>query len=282
VLGLPPRLRGSGRALVLGVLNVTPDSFSDGGRYFAPDAAVMHGRTLREQGADLVDVGGESTRPGAVRIEAHEELARVLPVVRGLVAADVAVSIDTMRAEVAVAAVAAGAALVNDVSGGLADPDMLTTVAGLGVPYVAMHWRGPSEHMTDLAHYDDVVGEVRHELSARLDAAVAAGIDPQRVVLDPGIGFAKHAEHDWALLANLDALRSLGRPLLVGVSRKRFLGALLRDADGVVPPPMARDLATSVLSGMCAQAGVWGVRVHDVCGAREAVAVAAALTEARA
>lgn len=282
LLGLPDRLTGLGRALVVGVLNVTPDSFSDGGRYLARDAAVQHGLAMAAAGADLVDVGGESTRPGAVRVPLAEELERTVPVVRALTAAGVGVSIDTMRAAVALAAVEAGAVVVNDVSGGLADPAMLPAVAALEVPYVAMHWRGHSDRMSDLAHYDDVVTDVVRELGERLAAAVAAGVDARRVVLDPGIGFAKEAEHNWALLARLDALTALGRPVLVGVSRKRFLGQLLAAPDGTQPPPDRRDLATSVLSGMCALAGVWAVRVHDVAGAREAVAVAAAVRGARA
>jgi dihydropteroate synthase len=280
-VGLPAHLSGLDRALVMGVLNVTPDSFSDGGRYLEVDAALAHGRELAAAGADLVDVGGESTRPGAHRVDEGEELARVLPVVRGLAADGVAVSIDTMRASVATAAVEAGAVLVNDVSGGLADPAMLDAVAAAGVPYVAMHWRGHSDRMVDLAQYDDVVADVRGELAARLDAAIAAGVDRDRIVLDPGIGFAKDGPANWALLAHLVDLAELGRPLLVGVSRKRFLGELLADlsAEGSAEPPPAheRDLATSVLSGMCAGAGAWAVRVHDVRGAREAVAVAAAL-----
>ena len=279
--GLPPQISGLDRCVVVGVLNVTPDSFSDGGRWFAPDAAIAHGLELASQGADLVDVGGESTRPGAQRVEVAEELARTVPVVRALAAHGVAVSIDTMRADVAHAAVEAGAVLVNDVSGGLADPDMYGRVAALDVPYVAMHWRGHSDRMADLAHYDDVVAEVVGELTERLTSAVGAGIDAARIVLDPGIGFAKNAEHNWTLLAHLDALRALGRPLMVGVSRKRFLGELLAGRDGVAPPPDERDLATSVLSSMCARAGAWAVRVHDVRGACEALAVADALEHGR-
>jgi dihydropteroate synthase len=273
-----------GRCLVLGVLNVTADSFSDGGRYLDLDAALAHGRTLVADGADLVDVGGESTRPGAQRVSADEERARVVPVVRALTEDGVRVSVDTMRASVAEAAVAAGAVVVNDVSGGLADPDMLRAVAGLDTDYVAMHWRGHSDRMTELARYDDVVVDVVRELGDRLAAATAAGIDPSRVVLDPGIGFAKEGAHNWALLANLDAFAVLGRPLLVGVSRKRFLGDLLRDEvphhHGAAPGPGDRDLVTSVLSGLCARQGVRAVRVHDVRGTREAIAVAEALRAA--
>jgi dihydropteroate synthase len=220
-------------------------------------------------------VGGESTRPGAQRIEAETELARVLPVVRALVDAGVAVSIDTMRAEVARAAVDLGAVLVNDVSGGLADPAMLPTVADVGTPYVAMHWRGHSDRMTELTHYDDVVLDVAAELGARVAAAEAAGIDPARLVLDPGLGFAKEHEHNWALLARLDELLALGHPVLVGASRKRFLGALLEGADG--PRPVEhRDDATAAVSALAAAAGAWCVRVHDVSATLDAVRVARA------
>ncbi len=274
--GLPTTLAAAsaGRALVMGVLNVTPDSFSDGGRWRDPELAVAHGLALHGRGADLVDVGGESTRPGAVRVPVVEELDRVLPVVAALASRGVPVSVDTMRAEVAVAAVAAGAVVVNDVSGGLGDPDMLAAVAGLAVPYVVMHWRGHSARMAELARYDDVVPDVCRELAARLAAATDAGVDEDRVVLDPGLGFAKEAAHNWALLARLDALHALGRPVLVGASRKRFLGELLAD-DGVPRPPAERDAATDAVTALAAAAGVWCVRVHDVHGSLDAVRVAA-------
>jgi len=269
-------LLSPGRTRVVGVLNVTPDSFSDGGLFLAHEAAVARGVGLRDAGADLVDVGGESTRPGAQRVPPTEELRRVLPVVRGLVAAGVVVSVDTTRAEVARAAVEAGAAVVNDVSGGLADPEMAATVADLDAVYVLSHWRGPSDVMTSRAVYDDVVAEVRAELTDRLAAVVAAGVDPARIVLDPGLGFAKVAEHDWALLAGLGELAALGHPLLVGASRKRFLGALLAGPDAVPPPPAARDEATAVVSALAADRGAWGVRVHEVSGSVAAVRVAQA------
>jgi dihydropteroate synthase len=211
----------------------------------------------------------------------REELDRVLPVVDLLVADGIVVSVDTMRAEVAEAAVTRGAALVNDVSGGLADPAMLEWLAGAAVPYVAMHWRGPSAAMDDLARYGDVVADVRGELCARLEALAAAGVDPERVVLDPGLGFAKTAAHNWALLAALPDLRSLGRPVLVGASRKRFLGELLAE-DGIPRPVGARDAATDAISALAAAGGAWGVRVHDVRGSRDAVAVAAAWQAAAA
>ena len=279
--GLPDHLRQLGRTLVMGVLNVTPDSFSDGGKFLALEDAVARGRVLAADGADIVDVGGESTRPGADRVPVEEEQARVLPVVRALVASGISVSIDTMRAETAEAAVDAGAVLVNDVSGGLADPRMLETAARLRVPFVAMHWRGPSAEMEALAVYDDVVRDVRCELSARLDAAVAAGLDPALVVLDPGLGFAKLAHHNWLLLAHLHELDALGRPLLIGASRKRFLGSVLVDAAGAERPVDGRDAATDAVSALAARKGVWCVRVHDVAGSLDAVRVAAAWLGAR-
>jgi dihydropteroate synthase len=275
--GLPAGVAGLGRSAVMAVLNVTPDSFSDGGRYTDLPSAVAHGLAEHAAGGDLVDVGGESTRPGAERVPAEEEQRRVLPVVRALVSAGVPVSIDTMRASTAAAAVEAGACLVNDVSGGLADETMLATVAALRVPYVAMHWRGPSDRMTELAVYDDVVRDVRRELRGRLEAAVSAGLDPAFVVLDPGLGFAKNAAHNWALLGHLQELADLGRPLLIGASRKRFLGELL--ADSATGDPRAlpdRDAATDAVSALAARAGVWCVRVHAVRGTLDAVRVAAA------
>ena len=274
-----PGVRGfpaSDRCLVVGVVNVTPDSFSDGNLYYAHTAAVQHGLRLAADGADLVDVGGESTRPGAVRVSAVEERRRVLPVVRELVSAGVKVSIDTMRARVAEAAVAAGACVVNDVSGGLADPDMARFLAESEVAYVAMHWRGHSARMTDRARYVDVVAEVAAELRERLDCLLSAGVDPDRVVLDPGLGFAKLPCHDWTILRGMDALRSLGRPVLVGASRKSFLAAALAYASSAAPPPPERDPATTAVTALAAAAGAWAVRVHDVAAGRQAVAVAGA------
>jgi dihydropteroate synthase len=239
----------------MGVLNVTPDSFSDGGRWLDRDAAIARGLALVAAGADIVDVGGESTRPGATRITEDEELRRVVDVVTELARSGVAVSIDTMRAAVAKECIAAGAVLVNDVTGGLGDEAMLATVAGLGVPYVAMHGRGPSDVMDELARYDDVVAEVVDEMAARVEAAVAAGVQRERIIVDPGIGFAKTASHNWTLLRRLDALMALGRPVLIGASRKRFLSALAGTD--------ARDDATAAVSALAAAAGVWGVRVHE-------------------
>jgi len=277
--GLPPALAELDRTLVMGILNVTPDSFSDGGRWADVRSAVEQGLRLHADGADIVDVGGESTRPGASRVSADEEIDRVMPVVQGLVAQGVPVSIDTMRAEVADACVTAGAVLVNDVSGGRADPGMLPWLATCDVPYVAMHWRGPSDVMEDLATYEDVVTEVRDELALRLDALAAAGVDLARVVLDPGLGFAKRSPHNWAVLRHLGSLAALGRPLLIGASRKRFLGDLLALDDGEPRPFEERDAAGDAVTALAAFAGVWGVRVHEVRGSRDAVLVARAWRE---
>ena len=274
--GLPESLAGLRRTVVMGVLNVTPDSFSDGGRYLDADAAIAHGLAMHADGADIVDIGGESTRPGAQRIEASEESDRVVPVVRALADAGVPVSIDTMRSQTAAAAVEAGACIVNDVSGGLADPEMHATVASLAVPYIAMHWRGHSDRMDELAQYDDVVVDVIRELRACAESAMAAGIDQRRIILDPGLGFAKHADHNWALLKGLPNLAAQGFPLLLGASRKRFLGALLADDEGEPRPIEQRDRATDAVSAIAAAMGVWAVRVHDVSGSRDAVRVAEA------
>jgi dihydropteroate synthase len=273
--GLPDSLASVRRTLVMSVLNVTPDSFSDGGRYVEVDVAVAHALAQVAAGADMIDVGGESTRPGARRIPVDEELRRVIPVIERLVTHGVVVSIDTMRSEVAAAAVGAGASLVNDVSGGLADPGMHAWVASVSVPYIAMHWRGHSTVMQRLATYDDVVAEVCAELSDRLAELARAGVDPTRVILDPGIGFAKDSEHNWALLAALPRLEELGHPVLVGASRKRFLGELLGEP-GHPRPVEERDAATDAVTALAAAAGAWAVRVHDVRGSRDAIAVASA------
>jgi dihydropteroate synthase len=257
----------------MGVLNVTPDSFSDGGRYLDRDHAIAHGVALWDRGADLVDVGGESTRPGASRVDAETEIARVVPVITELTAAGVVVSVDTTRARVADAALAAGATVINDVSGGLSDPDMVAVAAGAGVPWILMHWRGHSREMDSLATYEDVVAEVRDELCQRVDVALAGGVDSGALVIDPGLGFAKNAEHNWALLRRLDVLQALGFPVLVGASRKRFLGSLLAAADGTPRPPDGREDANTAISTLIATAGVWGVRVHDVGRTRDAIAV---------
>ncbi|MFI7587915.1 dihydropteroate synthase [Spongisporangium articulatum] len=275
-LGWP--VRDGDRCQLMGVLNVTPDSFSDGGRWLDPDAAVEHGLLLARQGADVVDVGGESTRPGAAPVPVEEELHRVVPVIARLAAAGVAISVDTMHARVAEAALEAGAVVLNDVSGGLADPDMPKLAARAGVPFIAMHWRGPSDRMDSLAVYADVVTDVVAELRARVDALVDAGVDPARLLVDPGLGFAKQAEHNWRLLAGLDRVVELGYPVLVGASRKRFLGSLLAGPDGTPAPVDARDAASAAVTTLAAAAGAFCVRVHSVPENRDAVLVAAAVT----
>lgn len=269
-----------GRTRVMGIINVTPDSFSDGGDHATPAAAIEHGRRLLAEGADLLDIGGESTRPGAERPSLDDELARVVPVIEALAADGAVLSLDTMRAEVARAGVEAGATIVNDVSGGLADAAMLPTVATLGVPYVAMHWRAHSTQMTQLTHYDDLVADVVAELTARADAALAAGVAREQLILDPGYGFAKTPDQNWPLLAHLDAFEQLGFPLLIGVSRKRFLGELLADEQGLRPPKQ-RDDATLALTTLLAQRGVWAVRTHTVRPHRDAIAVVERLGAAR-
>jgi len=271
-----------GRPRLMGVVNVTPDSFSDGGRWAEPDSAIAHARDLLAAGADILDIGGESTRPGATRPLVEEELARVVPVISALAAEGAVVSVDTMRAEVAGAALAAGATLVNDVSGGLADPAILAVVADAGAPYVAMHWRAHSDHMRDFAVYDGpggVVEAVRAELAARVDAMLAAGIAADRIVLDPGLGFAKRAPHNWELLAGLDRIADLGHPVLVGASRKSFLGTLLAGPDGAPRPVDQREAANTAVTVHLARAGVWGIRVHDVRASHDALRVVARLEE---
>lgn len=273
----PPRgaaLVPAGPVQVMGVVNVTDDSFSDGGRYLDPGRAVEHGVELAAQGAAIIDVGGESTRPGAVRIDAAVETARVLPVVKGLAAQGITVSIDTMHAAVAAAALDSGASIVNDVSGGRADPAMAPLLADAKVPWVLMHWRSVgAQRPHEAPDYRDVVAEVRDELLASVDAAVAAGVETANLIIDPGLGFAKTAQHNWALLNALPEFVATGIPVLVGASRKRFLGALLADRDGNPRPPDGRETATAVISALAALHGAWGVRVHDVRASVDALAV---------
>lgn len=265
------------RVQVMGVVNVTDDSFSDGGLFLDRDRAVSHGVELAAQGAAIVDVGGESTRPGATRVDPEVETARVLPVVEQLAQQGITVSIDTMHAGVARAALDSGARIVNDVSGGRADPDMVRVVADAGVPWVLMHWRSVgADRPHEVPGYGDVVTEVRDELLAGVDAAVRGGVDPANVIIDPGLGFAKTAHHNWALLAALPQLVETGIPVLVGASRKRFLGTLLEDSEGRPRPPAGRETATAVVSALAGWHRVWGVRVHDVRASVDALAVVAA------
>jgi dihydropteroate synthase len=264
--------------LIMGIVNVTPDSFSDGGRFLDPDIAIAHGLWLRSEGANLLDVGGESTRPGAERVTPAVEQERVLPVVRALAEAGAVVSIDTMNASTALAAVGAGARIVNDVSGGLADPGMLSAVASTNAELILGHWRGPSADMYARAEYADVVQEVLRELTERVDAAAAAGIPPARLIVDPGIGFGKKGSQNWDVLRALPRVVGLGHRVLVGTSRKRFLAEALA-TDGTADDPTVteerRDVATAVTSVLAAQAGAWAVRVHDAIATRDSLRVAA-------
>ncbi|BBX41409.1 dihydropteroate synthase [Mycobacterium simiae] len=265
---------------VVGVVNVTDDSFSDGGRYLCAASAIAHGLALSADGAGIIDVGGESTRPGATRIDPRIESARIVPVVKELVAQGLTVSIDTMHAEVARVALENGAQIVNDVSGGRADAAMAPLVAEAGVPWVLMHWRSVSSDQPHRApQYRDVVADVRAELLAAVDDAVAAGVDPDNLIIDPGLGFAKTGQHNWALLHGLPELVATGIPVLVGASRKRFLGTLLAGPDGSPRPPDGRETATAVISALAALHGVWGVRVHDVRASVDALKVVGAWTQ---
>ena len=241
--------------LVMGILNVTPDSFADGGRHNEFDAAVSHGLEMIAEGVDIIDIGGESTRPGADRVSEEEEIARTIPVINELAKHGVTISIDTMRASTAEAAIKAGASIINDVSGGLSDSRMLQTAARLQVPYIAMHWRGQSKDMNSKAVYGDVVNDVLAELNERIEAALDAGIAKDKLIIDPGIGFAKDAEHNWAIIDSIDRLVALGYPVLVGASRKRFLGG---------DSPDEREAATIELTKRLGTTGIWAVRVHSV------------------
>jgi dihydropteroate synthase len=266
------------RVQVMGVVNVTDDSFSDGGLYLDRDRAVEHGLALAAEGAAIVDVGGESTRPGATRVDPRIETNRVVPVIKELAAQGITVSIDTMRSEVAAAALQNGARIVNDVSGGRADPKMAPLVAEAGVPWILMHWRSVrAARPHDIPEYADVVADVKAELLASVDAATSSGVDRTRLIIDPGLGFAKNAQHNWALLRALPELVATGIPVLVGASRKRFLGSLLADEAGV-REPAGRETATAVVSALAALHGVWGVRVHDVRATVDALKVVEAWT----
>ena len=248
---------------IMGVLNVTPDSFSDGGRYFDHDRAVAHGLELIDTGADIIDVGGESTRPGSVRVDEDEELRRVVPVIRELAAAGAVISVDTMRARVARESLAAGAHIINDVSAGQSDPTMLDLAAESAAPIVLMHWRGYLDRASATFHYDDVVTEVIAELRTRIDEAIDVGVDPANIIVDPGLGFSKNAEHNWQILAALDEFAGLDHRLLVAASRKRFISSLISPEDPKLAEQTAKDQATATISAISAQAGAWAVRVHD-------------------
>ena len=276
--GLPNQISSIDRTLVMGVINVTPDSFSDGGLFLDSKVAIEHAKQMLLDGADIIDIGGESTRPGSERISAQEEIDRVLPVISELAKTDAILSIDTMRAEVAKAAMSAGAHMINDVSGGKADPEMLPYVATLDVPYVLMHWRGPSNIMNTLTSYDDVVRDVTKEISAQVDAAVTAGIARDRIAIDPGIGFAKTVEQNWPILKHLDVLDDLGLPILMGVSRKKFIGELLA-RNGEARIMEERESATTAISTLMALRNTWAVRVHDVKASRDAIAVVEKLAQ---
>ena len=268
----------STRVQVMGVVNVTDDSFSDGGLFLDRDRAVEHGLALAAEGAAIVDVGGESTRPGATRVDPRVETDRVIPVIKDLAAQGITVSIDTVRADVAAAALGNGARIVNDVSGGRADPKMASVVADAGVPWILMHWRSvTAERPHDIPGYGDIVADVKAELLESVDAATSAGVDATRLIIDPGLGFAKNAQHNWALLRALPEFVATGIPVLIGASRKRFLGSLLA-GEGGVREPAGRETATAVISALAALHGVWGVRVHDVRATVDALKVVEAWT----
>jgi dihydropteroate synthase len=266
------------RCLVMGVVNVTPDSFSDGGKWLDAATAIQHGVDLVSEGADLVDVGGESTRPGATRIDGDEELRRVIPVIEGLVAEGITVSVDTMRASTARQALDAGAVLINDVSGGRADPEMMALAAETHAPIVLMHWREHSAVMQNHTHYDDLVDDIVRELMGQLNHAVVAGVDPRRIILDPGLGFSKTGDQNWTVLAHLEAFTELRHPVLVAASRKRFLGELLAEGDRLRPTD-GRDDASAAITTIAALAGAWCVRVHDPAASADAVRVVARMAQ---
>lgn len=259
---------------ILGVVNVTDDSFSDGGQFVRQSDAVAHGLALASAGADIIDVGGQSTRPGSAPIRQKIEMQRVIPVIKELASHGINISVDTMRAEVAAAAIDAGANMVNDVSGGRADPEMAPLVAERGVPWILMHWRSKDFiHTPTTRNYGDVVADVSRELMESVEVAIKAGVAPEKLILDPGLGFAKTAHHNWLLLQSIPDLQELGYPILIGASRKRFLGSLLTDLKGVERPPDGRETATAVITALGALHEVWGVRVHDVTASMDALKV---------
>ena len=265
----------------MGILNITPDSFADGGRYNSFESAIAHAREMITEGVDIIDIGGESTRPGAERVSEDEEISRVIPVITELAKDGVRISIDTMRASTALAAIEAGAHIINDVSGGLADQAMYAAVAQLDVPYVIMHWRGHGSVMNSLASYADVSAEVFSEINERLVAATAAGVNPEAIIIDPGLGFSKEPDDNWQVLNQLAGLVDLGYPVLIGASRKRFLGSLLAASTGEPRDLAERDAATNAISAIAAATGVWGVRVHNVQSAVDAVLVGQAWARGR-
>lgn len=266
--------------LVMGVLNVTPDSFSDGGEYTTVEAALDHARVLQIAGADIIDIGGESTRPGAERVSVEEEQRRVIPVIQAIVAQlGAKVSIDTMNSSTAAAAIAAGASIINDVSGGLADQQMFAVAAQTGATIVISHWRGFSNVMDTQNTYNEIGADVAAELSARIDAALAAGVAREQIVIDPGLGFAKDMKQNWQLVARLDQLEKLGYPILVGASRKRFIAGAIEFDESVTVSTERRDVATAVLTALLLQRKLWGIRVHNVLATTDAIRVVAALRE---
>ncbi len=263
------------RTLVMGILNVTPDSFADGGKHFTTESALSRAKAMIEEGVDIIDIGGESTKPGSERITAAEEEQRVIPVLEKVIPLGVEVSIDTTRSSIAAKAIKLGVKYVNDVSGGLADKEMYSLIAKHPkVQYVIMHWRGHSKAMQDLATYKDVVKEVKEELEERINSATESGVDPEQIIIDPGIGFSKTSEHNWELLKNLDRLSLLGYPILIGASRKRFLGELIEGTN-----PDDREAATLAITAAMAKQGIWGVRTHSVKPHRDVIATINSLSK---
>jgi len=266
---------------VMGVLNVTPDSFSDGNQYNSIESAVDHAKLLALAGAEIIDIGGESTRPGAERVSIQEEQDRVLPVIKAIVDLQlgVQISIDTMNAETAQLAIASGADIINDVSGGLADERMFAVVAKLDVPIVVSHWRGHSDIMNTMTAYQNVAEEVARELQARVEAAMLAGVKRENIIIDPGLGFAKDMKQNWQLVARLDEIEKLGLPVLVGASRKRFIAGALDEEEPNSVSHERRDVATAVLTALLMQRKLWGVRVHNVLATVDAINIVSALHE---